>query len=52
MPNGHKKFPKLLPNLAKYYINLQKITKDFKKLAKVAKFRQVWSHWQRTTKKT
>ena len=40
-----QKFPKQVQNSAKYKI---KITKYLKNLAKVTKFRQVWSHWPHT----
>ena len=30
---------------AKYYINPPRITKDFLNIATLAKFRQIWLHW-------
>ena len=35
----------VVQNFAKYERNTPKIAKYFKMLAKVAKFRQIWSHW-------
>ena len=32
-------------NFAKCKISPQNITKGFQNLAKVVKFRQIWSHW-------
>ena len=41
MKNGQSRF-NILPNMKE---TLSKIAKDYKMLAKVAKFRQIWSHW-------
>ena len=44
MPNRHKKIPNFASKLGQT-LNLRKITKRFKNLAKVAKIPQVWSHY-------
>ena len=36
--------PKVIHNFAKYQISLKNIAKYFLIVAKVAKFRQIWSH--------
>ena len=35
----------MVQTLAKYRINRQKIAEYFAHFGKVAKFRQIWSHW-------
>ena len=45
LPNCIQNLPKSVAIFAKYWISPQKIAKDILVYAKVAKFRQIWSHW-------
>ena len=46
LPNGLQNLPKTVQNVTKYLINPQKVAQSFEDFAKMAKFRQIWSHWE------
>ena len=46
LPNGIQNLPKSVQDFPKYLINPQKDAQDFEDFAKMAKFRQIWSHWR------
>ena len=51
LPNGIQSLPKLVQDFPKKKINPQKFAQDFEDFAKIAKFRQIWSHcWQLVTR--
>jgi len=45
LPNAIQNLPKKVQKYAKYWINSQRIAKNFLNFTKVAKFRQIWSQW-------
>ena len=49
LPNDSQNLPKLVQKNIQTLNKLSEIAKYFLDLAKVAKFRQIWSHWLHTT---